>query len=68
MAKEGKEELKDLAKAAKESGTYTQDELESIAGMAARHAATHVATAVKKGNAEKHIASKELHKLTKEVT
>merc|ERR1712150_197889 len=68
--KESKEELKETAKELKESasGTYTQDETESIAGMSAHSAATHVANALKYKNAENHIASKELKAVRKEVT
>ena len=66
-AKEGKQELKEAAKESKENPTYSQDELETISSMAARHAALHVESALKHKNGEKHLESKELKKVNKEI-
>jgi len=65
-AKESKEELKEAAKESK-GHTWSQEEMETISSMAARHAALHVESALKHKKGEKHIESKELKKLNKEI-
>lgn len=53
-AKESKQELKEAVKESKQA-TYSQDELDTISSMAARHAALSVEQALKHSNGEKHL-------------
>ena len=66
-AKGNKAELREVISSMKQGKTYTQDELDAISSMAARHAAIHVEQSFHHSSDERHIHSKELHKLNKEI-